>query len=108
MNEPKLCRPTFDELCKLEPALEQLRLDALRERDLKPKRGYYCATDVWVRQLKPRLSQLVGWYARHPGPIVRSSEAYDVAYDAVYALLPNCRGCGCIPIAALNRWWGRP
>jgi hypothetical protein len=31
----------------------------------------------------------VGWGARKP--ILRSSEAYDVAYDAIYELLPDCR-----------------
>jgi hypothetical protein len=34
--------------------------------------------------------------ARVNEKLLRSPRAYDVAYDHLYALLPNCRGCHCL------------
>lgn len=81
----------------------------------------WCANEVWYGFLKSQLVQLVGWSRGHlptcaidgPRPafvcmanfkpvrrvpattnaekMLRSSAAYDVAYDHLYELLPDCR-----------------
>ncbi len=89
---------TFEELCKLEPALRRLAQDARSERDSR-KKPSYCANDVWYCDLKPRLVMLVGWSSRHPASVMHTDEAYDVAYDAIYHLLPNCRNCADLPVS---------
>ena len=51
----------------------------------------FCANDVWYRpgSFKSRLVRLAGWWAEKPE--LRTSEAYDVAYDELYQQLPDCR-----------------
>ncbi len=41
------------------------------------------------------MTQLVGWGSNHPDPALRTSAAYDVAYQTLYDLLPDCQDCGC-------------
>jgi hypothetical protein len=77
---------TFDSLVKTEPLLAELYAKAAQVDGSSPN---FCANAVWYADFKPYLEQLVGWTARKP--ILRSSEAYDVAYDTVYELLPDCR-----------------
>jgi hypothetical protein len=55
----------------------------------------FCANDIWYDEIKPVLVKLVGWSARNPA--LRTTEAYDVAYQYLYNLLPDCRDCGCFP-----------
>ena len=86
--------PEFRELCRKERELVFLARDARAERD-GPEKPYYCANEVWYGQLKPRLEKIVGWGARRPIPGMSAEEAYDIAYDAIYAMLPNCRNCNC-------------
>jgi hypothetical protein len=82
----------WEDLVDLEPRLEQL------ERDIKyhagqHRAGRYCANRHWFGYtgvgFKDRLLDLVGWEAK--GSALRSSEAYDVAYHHLYAILPPCR-----------------
>ena len=48
----------------------------------------YCANYFWYRLYKPEVCYLVGWDARNPA--LKSEAAYDVVYQYLYDLLPNC------------------
>ncbi len=106
---------TWEELIALEPRLRQLEaeakayaaLDRAKRRMLKrfgpllPEDvarwcNRFCANEVWYAWggLKDRLCRLVGWDASRPE--LQNSEAYDVAYEHLYDLLPNCRNCHCL------------
>jgi len=55
----------------------------------------FCANETWYRQFKPRVVALVGFDAKNER--LTNSDAYDVAYQSLYAMLPNCsRNCGCM------------
>jgi hypothetical protein len=84
---------TWKDLIVRDPRLEQLERD-VRYHAAQHRIGrYYCANLHWFGYVGPgfkdRLVRLVGWEAN--GWMLRSSEAYDVAYDHLYALLPDCR-----------------
>jgi hypothetical protein len=93
---PGLYHLSFEELCRLEPALAFLESRIRSERQRKAES--YCANQHWIRYFKPELTILVGWFSKHPEPQVRSQEAYDAAYQHLYQLLPDCRNCACIAI----------
>ena len=80
-------RMTFDQIKRLERALARL------ERHIKQigvKCGQpFCANGLWLFYFKPVLYELVGFDARPPA--LRPSEAYDVTYQHLYNLLPDCR-----------------
>jgi hypothetical protein len=105
-NSTKPRRPTFAELARLEPALNDLLAEAKAHR--RKAGRHFCANDVWYGYddpdlgLKRQLSALVGWHA-DPGadPRLRTCAAYDVAYQAIYAGLPDCRDCGCLRLEDL-------
>ncbi len=100
-------------LVKLEPALAELAAEArayaavdrakrqlLRYETPLPAEvwrwaAYECANHLWYRPfgLKARLTELVGWAAQKPE--LRTQDAYDLAYEYLYRLLPDCRNCGC-------------
>jgi hypothetical protein len=90
---------SFRALARLEPRLRDLLAEA---RAYHSNRGpTFCANAVWYGYpgwqpgLKGRLSHLVGWAAERGGDL-RSSAAYDVAYQTIYQALPDCRGrCAC-------------
>jgi hypothetical protein len=55
----------------------------------------FCANEVWYGKghdggVRERVSRLVGW-DRRPDPVLGTEEAYDVAYDALYEELPDCK-----------------
>jgi hypothetical protein len=77
---------TFAELASLEPQLGALLREASR---IDVDSDTFCANAVWYRRFKPRLLLLVGWEAESPR--LRSSEAYDIAYETLYEALPDCR-----------------
>ena len=54
----------------------------------------YCANDYWYRPggFKSQLVQLVGYGAE--GEELKTEEAYDVCYEYLYDLLPNCKHKG--------------
>jgi hypothetical protein len=83
---------TWEDLTALEPRLELLERD-IRYHASQARSVGYCASRHWHGYAGPgfkdRLSVLVGWEV--DGPMLGSSEAYDVAYDHLYELLPNCR-----------------
>jgi hypothetical protein len=91
--------PTFDQLATLEPGLKRLesecRLYKGRDR-LAYWYGYFRCLGPGV---KPRLVGLVGWTRRPLGmprdadaeALLKSSSAYDVAYDHLIGLLMRRR-----------------
>jgi hypothetical protein len=89
-----MSRPTFDELIALEPHLADLLAEAQNYHATRP-RGF-CANAVFYGYpghrpgLKKRLSELVGFASDREG-VLGSSEAYDVAYRAIYQALPDCK-----------------
>lgn len=89
--------PTWGDLCELEPRLEEL-FDVARSYHLN-KGTDFCANRRWYRTLKPRLERLVGWHRKDNHPTLCSRQAYDLAYQAIYEALPDCRGyCSCLCI----------
>jgi hypothetical protein len=80
----------FRELCRIEPRLAELEGEI---RAIKDTGKWFCANEHWLN-LKSRMSLLVGWRAENPE--LRTSKAYDIAYDELYQLLPDCRKCRCI------------
>jgi hypothetical protein len=91
--------PDFDRLAELEPGLKALlkKAEQTRDRAFNPS---FCANDLWFREFKPQLVLLVGWTARKENPEIQSAAAYDLAYDRIYASLPDCRECGCLRTGA--------
>ncbi|MDP9472344.1 MAG: hypothetical protein M3Q71_17025 [Chloroflexota bacterium] len=94
---------TWDDLVAREPRLADLRVAA--ERIRPTANASFCANAAWYGYgghlgLKPRLVRLVGWGSNHPDPALRTSAAYDVVYQTLYDLLPDCRGCGCVDWSA--------
>lgn len=87
-----MTKVTWDELVKAEPRLSQLEASVKAVDDSGP---VFCANWVWVNQFKPVLVNLVGWFARDKAAILHTAEAYDIAYDHLYGLLPDCRNCKC-------------
>ncbi len=90
-------RPTWAQLVRQEPLLAGLEVSI---RQVKPEGRYFCANRCWYgfgswqgRGFKARLERLVGWGARNPA--LRTSDAYDAAYQHLYNLLPDCRQCAC-------------
>ena len=110
---------TWEMLTEAEPRL--LRLERLALWAAANAGETFCANGVWYEFLKPQLVELVGWSrGRLPecapdGPrplfvnlvdlrpaervpatteaerLLRSSDAFDLAYDHLYELLPDCR-----------------
>jgi len=70
----------WNHLCELEPRLRILCNAArIRRNEIGPSAAY----DEWYVVWKPRLCRLVGWGAASQNPTLKSSAAYDVAYDHV-------------------------
>ncbi len=95
--------PTWQDLVEREPRLADLRIAAERIRPAAD--APFCANEHWYGYgghlgLKPRLIRLVGWGAQSHDPVLRSCDAYDLAYETLYDLLPDCRGCGCVDWSA--------
>ena len=84
---------TFDDLVNRCPELGDMAAEILTIRgDGGPS---FCANDVWYGRYKGRLERLVGWLATDP--YLSTPEVYDIAYEHLYNLLPDCRSCGCVP-----------
>jgi T5orf172 domain len=99
-SEAFLDSPQFHALTLSEPALCSLWADALACHQGLAGAKSFCANVRWYgygdyggRGLKDRLCRLVGWEARRQS--LRTEFAYDVAYDAISEVLPDCRNCGC-------------
>lgn len=90
---------TFEDLVIVEPSLNWLAQDALHYREKMKRKRVVCANARWYGYgewvdmgLKERLCQVVGWEGSNP--LLRSVNAYDLAYKHIYKLLPYCRNCG--------------
>lgn len=112
--------PKLRQLVKLQPRLNDLRAE-IRSIQHRALPQYFCANAVWYGEragydgypgIKPRVEELVGWHAGHPDTLVNSQEAYHVAYNSLYELLPDCDPVGCMcqfgpwiapPVVAGNR-----
>lgn len=100
-------KPTWEDLAKREPALSALRRRVESIED-DPRAESFCANAVWYGyddrpSLKAELCGLVGWSARRPDALLRSPEAYDVAYESLYYALPDCRGrCECSSVLEVS------
>ena len=110
-------RRLFDWIGKIEPRLLALCKEIMSIRD--GGGPYFCANEWWYwggdphskgrkPSLKGRLHGLVG-AGRMACPTVdvmnesylRSSEAYDVVYQSLYSMLPDCRDCACMAFMRL-------
>ena len=101
-------RLTFAALCELEPGLARVAREIAAFTDAMHRKRNFCANGAWYgygrfpRDFKQQLTTLVGAYrwGRHPDPAVQEllsgCPAYDVAYESLYRLLPNCRNCACL------------
>jgi hypothetical protein len=84
---------TFEEMKMVEPLLAYLESDA---RDVKDSytTPAFCANYIWFHYFKPKLLKLTGWECSND--LLSSCDCYDIAYQHLYNLLPNCRGgCWC-------------
>lgn len=86
----------FEDLCKLVPALRALEDDIEKTTGFlsmkSPRATTQSDTDIlWVFLFKPRLKELVGWFARSGTPEeARTEMAYDIALQYLYrALAPS-------------------
>jgi hypothetical protein len=76
---------TWERICELEPCLLDLFNEAVKVR--RNRRGTrYNIDNIWYDSFKPRMSDLVGMGAVGEG-IIKSSEAYDIAYFKIYNAL---------------------
>lgn len=88
---------SWKRIVEIEPRLRQAKMEisAIKRESKKP----FCANAIWYGYGDPRFSykervnRYTGWYAEKPE--LRSMEAYDLAYDHLYRLLPDCRDCLC-------------
>lgn len=86
---------TFEDCCKLDPAINALHLQVKSFAKEHRHDKAFCANRHWVQTFKPQLLPLVGCERRRGPAELQSSLAYDVVYDAIYELLPDCRNCCC-------------
>lgn len=85
----------WDKLIAAEPRLVDLYQRARSIRDDLTRKSF-CANVHWYDELKPELVKLVGWSAWSRKALLRSSDSYDVAYEVIYNVLPDCRNCWCM------------
>lgn len=93
---------TFADLVKREPRLAELEAEIKLHARRNRRTRNYCANHHWYgyddvappgkRGFRGKVYMLAGWGAALPE--LRSVEAYDMAYDYLYALLPDCRHDG--------------
>ena len=79
---------TWAKIIEIEPRLKRAYKIAKNEnKDELPEN--YCANEIFYRRLKPEIVELVGWSARDRR--LRSSQAYDIAYEKILNALPDCQ-----------------
>lgn len=57
----------------------------------------FCANKVWYVHFDQELKKLAGKHAATDDPLLRTQESYELSYQTLYKLLPNCRNCICVP-----------
>lgn len=88
--------PTGKRLTYAELEERDQRLAALRAAILVVGRSHpdeFCANHWWYgrRGFKATLTTIIGSFADQPDAALRTAAAYDVAYQHLYRLLPDCR-----------------
>ncbi len=98
---PGTPRPTFAQLAALEPDLARLEYE-IKAWARTPLGDDWCRMARWYgfgrfrgMGYRQRMVELVGWGSRHPDPRLHTSDAYEVCYQHLLDLLPECRDCGC-------------
>lgn len=90
------CSPQFVALAELEPALWDVA-GAAGEVEYGAR---FCAASEWHGYegygLKQRVERLVGWLRKRGPEQLTTTGAYDVVYDVISKILPDCRECNCI------------
>lgn len=91
---------TFNELATMEPRLRELEAAIMVRTKSEQGDKLTCANAHWygcegASGYKVWLEQLVGWHRKIGSEVLRSSEAYMVATNHLYSLMPDCKGCGC-------------
>lgn len=86
--------PTWNDLVTKQPALAEIERE-IRSIDATNDPAF-CANFRWYGyrknpSFKQDMMELVGKWAITSDPDLKSSEAYDVAYQHLYNLLPDCR-----------------
>ncbi len=76
----------FGILVKLEPALLTIMADALKTVS-ESKKTPNELNKLWYRDFKPRMERLVGMHIIRDNPTLRTSIAYDCAYEVLYGCL---------------------
>lgn len=99
-----LCDPEFARLADLEPGLVALARDIGGVGGGPAADTDFCAMAAWYGYDRPgfkdRMVKLVGRHregadVRPDIPSLRTSDAYDVAYETLVSLLPDCGRCSC-------------
>jgi hypothetical protein len=104
-------KTTFSKICEAQPEMNKLLLDvqAVKDDCSKPT---FCANRTWYNDpvfpppacntpnsFNGRLGRLVGWDAEIKDKSklwLKTSDVYDIAFNALYQELPDCRNCLCL------------
>ncbi len=91
--------PAFQELAEASRRLGRLyeQAAALPDPGDTPS---FCANRLWYHRVKPLVVELAGYEAQNPK--LRTTRAYDIAYQTIYKALPDCRNCGELGMADLG------
>lgn len=88
----------FEDLVKAEPRLGYLLKRIKAEKP--PTNIKECWMTRWyglydVHSYKQEMIRLVGFMSKNPNPVLKSSQAYDIAYQVLSIALPSCKQCKC-------------
>jgi septation ring formation regulator EzrA len=90
-------RLSFEDLVKIEPRLDDLLTQIKNEKP--PTKWQECEIYRWYgiggdrSGYKQKMVKLVGWFAEKHDTIIKSQQAYDVAYRTLNNTLPSCDVC---------------
>jgi hypothetical protein len=93
---------SWERIVEIEPRLRAAEREIMiiaHSDSASPRGKPFCANAIWYGYLDPsfsfkaRVNRYTGWYAEKPE--LRSPAAYHLAYEHLYNLLPDCRGCMC-------------
>jgi hypothetical protein len=77
-----------------EPRLLELERQVKAHARKNRKTEDYCANVFWYKEARPLVTQLVGWECDNPN--LNNEDAYDIVYEYLYRLLPDCNhDCMC-------------
>jgi hypothetical protein len=97
--------PDYEELCRLEPRLEDVEAMARAIHD-DGQASFFCSNFVWL-PVQAELKMLVGVHRKlafaEGTDVLLDSRTFEVAYDVLSRLLPPCRDCGCAGFEPIRR-----